>query len=316
MKLERLLAIIMMLLNRRRLSARELADHFEVSLRTIYRDLDAINAAGIPIVAYPGSSGGYEIMESFTIDRQYLSLEELVAVIAALKGVHSSTEDKQIGQLLEKINALLSTSSPSIAYNQHPVVYDFNPWGSTPAIAQKVSTLRDAIARKMRVSIVYTKIGGQSEERTIEPISLIIKGYVWYVYAYCRRRMEYRLFRLSRIEQLVVLTEEFMPHKSEVDKLVWQEDWDTGPRVELVLRFAPAVHVRVRDMFQPETIEIQEDGYLLVRTVMADDEWLHGMLLSYGESLFVLEPAYIKERMGETIKKMLLQYEKASNVDR
>lgn len=316
MKLERLLAIIMMLLNKRRLSARELADHFEVSLRTIYRDLDAINAAGIPIVAYPGASGGYEIMESFTIERQYLSLEELVTVIAALKGVHSTTEDKQIGHLLEKINALLSTTPSGAPDSQHPVVYDFNPWGSTPAIAQKVSSLRDAIERRVRTRIAYTKIGGQSEERTIEPITLIIKGYVWYVYAFCLLRTEYRLFRLSRIERWEVLAEEFLPHQSDVEQLRWQEDWDTGQRRLLVLRFTPAVHVRVRDMFGPEAIETQEDGSLLVRTVMADDEWLHGMLLSYGDALFVVEPVYIRERMRETIKKMYLLYEKDQNVDR
>lgn len=111
LKVERLLAIVIMLLNKRRMSASELAHHFEVSLRTIYRDLEAINRAGIPIVAYPGSNGGYEIMESFTIDRQYLSLEELVTVIAALKGVQSFSADSQVGRLLEKIKTLATTGS-------------------------------------------------------------------------------------------------------------------------------------------------------------------------------------------------------------
>jgi hypothetical protein len=106
LKVERLLAIIMMLLSKRRVSAPQLAQHFEVSLRTIYRDLEAINTSGIPIVAYPGSQGGFEILENFTIDRQILSLEEWTAVVAALKGALSSADDSQIGLLLDKIKAL------------------------------------------------------------------------------------------------------------------------------------------------------------------------------------------------------------------
>ncbi|MGG1659803.1 helix-turn-helix transcriptional regulator [Brevibacillus sp. NRS-1366] len=316
MKLERLLAIIMMLLNKRRVSARELADHFEVSMRTVYRDLEAINAAGIPIVAYPGASGGYEIMENFTIDRQYLSIEELVAVIAALKGVHSSTADKQIGQLLDKIRALLFAAPSGIPNSDHPVVYDFNPWGSAPGIAQKVTELREAIEKRQRVSIVYTKIQGDSLERAIEPVTLIIKGYVWYVYGFCLCRMEYRLFRLSRIEKLSVLTEEFPPHTAHVGKLEWREEWDTGQRIPLVLRFSPEVHVRVRDMLDPAAIETEENGSLLVRTMMVDDEWLRGMLLSFGASLTVLEPDYVRKRIWETTKKILSNYEKEENVDR
>lgn len=310
MKVERLLAIVIMLLNKRRVSARELSDHFEVSLRTVYRDLETINAAGIPIVAYPGASGGYEIMENFTMDRQYLSLDELVAVIAALKGVHSSTDDKHIGQLLEKIKALLTTAPVSLQGSAHPVIYDFNPWGSTPAIAEKVNKLRNAIEKRLRVRITYTKMQGAASERTIEPATLIIKGYVWYVYGFCLQRQEDRLFRLSRIAELSVLTEEFTPRTyQQVDKLAWMEEWDTAERISLVLQFSPSVHVRVRDMFDPEVIETMQDGSLLVRTMMTDDEWLNGMLLSFGDALCVHEPAHVRQRIVDTVKRMATRYE-------
>lgn len=300
MKVERLLAIVMMLLNKRRMSARELADRFEVSLRTVYRDLETINAAGIPIVAYPGTSGGYEIMENFTIDRQYLSADELVAVIAALKGVHSSTDDKQIGHLLEKIKALLATAPTSLQGGEHPVVYDFNPWGSSPAIEQKVARLREAIESRQRARIVYTKIQGEASERTIEPVRLIIKGYVWYVYAFCRGKEAFRLFRLSRVAELELLPEHFAAYDCEVETLQWQDEWDHGEKIALVLQFSPRVHVRVRDMFDPQTIETAPNGEMTVRTTMADDEWLTGMLLSYGDSVQVLAPDFIRQRIADT----------------
>lgn len=309
LKVERLLAIVMMLLNKRRMSARELADHFEVSLRTVYRDLETINAAGIPIVAYPGTSGGYEIMENFTIDRQYLSADELVAVIAALKGVHSSTDDKQIGQLLEKIKALLATAPPGLAGDAHPVVYDFNPWGSSPAIEQKVARLREAIKSRQRTRIVYTKIQGEASNRIIEPVRLIIKGYVWYVYAFCRSKEAFRLFRLSRIAELELLPEHFAAHDCEVETLQWQDEWDQGEKVALVLQFSPRVHVRVRDMFDPQTIETAPNGEMTVRTTMVDDEWLTSMLLSYGDNVQVLAPDFIRKRIADSAKNMLAKYE-------
>ncbi|MED4581261.1 YafY family protein [Brevibacillus choshinensis] len=317
MKIERLLAIITMLLNKRRMSASELANHFEVSLRTIYRDLETINAAGIPIVAYPGSNGGYEIMESFTIDRQYLSLEELVTVIAALKGVQSSSAESQVGHLLEKIKTLATTGSERTGTGSvHPIIYDFNPWGSTKESMSKVSQLRRAIENKQRVSFLYTKIQGDSQERTVEPVTLILKGYVWYVYGYCLWRKSYRLFRLSRIADLTVGEETFTPHETTVDTLRWLEEWESVDQVSLVLEFSPNVHVRVKDMFRPNEVELRENGTLLVRTVASNDEWLHGMLLSFGEALTVIEPESIRCRIRDTVKKMTERYESRWNVDR
>lgn len=317
LKIERLLAMITMLLNKRRMSASELATHFEVSLRTIYRDLETINAAGIPLVAYPGSHGGYEIMESFTIDRQFLSLEELVTVIAALKGVQSSTADNQVGYLLGKIKTLATSGSERMGTEAvHPIVYDFNPWGSTKESMNKVSQLRQAIENKQRVSFLYTKLQGESQERTVEPVTLIVKGYVWYVYGYCLWRQSYRLFRLSRIAGLTVSDETFTPHETTVETLKWLEEWEIEEQVSLVLEFSPSVHVRVKDMFHSTEVEQRENGSLLVRTIASNDEWLHGMLLSFGEALTVIEPESIRERIRESVKKTIERYESGWNVDR
>lgn len=312
LKLERLLAMVMMLLNKRRMTASELAEHFEVSLRTVYRDLEAINAAGIPIVAFPGTKGGFEIMESFTIDRQYLTLQELVAVVAALKGVHSTTEDRQIAHLLEKVNALVAgAGSKAAASHLHPVIYDFHAWGSTSSIRGKISHWKTAIEQHKQTAITYTTMHGETQERTIEPITLIVKGYVWYVYGYCLLRQDYRLFRLSRITEMNILPQTFSPHDVSVDKLEWADEWDKGEQALLLLRFHPRVQVRAVDMFEPEQIERGEDGYLFVRTKVKLDEWLYGMLLSFGDDLCVVEPSPVRERMRETAKKMLSMYEKS-----
>lgn len=309
MKIERLLAIVMLLLGRRRLSASELAKHFEVSLRTIYRDLETINTAGIPIVSYPGASGGYEIMESFTIDRQYLSLDELVTLVAALKGVHTSAADRQVGPLLEKIKALVGSTKTGIG-RAHPIVYDFNPWGSTEESTRKINALRQAIEKRQRVAIHYTKYQGDAQDRTVEPVTLILKGYVWYVYGYCLLRRSYRLFRLSRMGDVVVTSESFPPHPQTVEALEWREEWDQTDQVSLILEFAPSVQVRVKDMFSPEETVALENGSLRVQTMASNDEWLHGMLLSFGDALTVIEPESVRNRIRDTARKMLERYEK------
>lgn len=310
MKVERLLAIVIMLLNKRRMSASELARHFEVSLRTIYRDLEAINTAGIPIVAYPGSNGGYEIMESFTIDRQYLSFEELSTVLAALKGVQTSISDKQVQHLLEKIKTLITNGSEAIGARQnHPIVYDFNPWGSTEESMRRVNQLREAIENRLRVTFVYSKLQGEQVSRTVEPITLVLKGYVWYLYGYCLWRQAYRLFRLSRMSSVTTLAEHFQPHPSGMNALKWLEEWNSTDQISLVLEFSPSVAVRVRDMFRPEAVTAKENGMLVVQTQVADDEWLYGMLLSFGDSLRVVEPDRVRHRLYETVKKMVASYE-------
>lgn len=309
MKIERLLAIVMLLLGKRRLSASELAKHFEVSLRTIYRDLETINTAGIPIVSYPGASGGYEIMESFTIDRQFLSLDELVTLVAALKGVHTSAADRQVGPLLEKIKALAGSTKTG-AGRAHPIVYDFNPWGSTEESTRKINELRQAIENRQRVAFRYTKYQGDAQDRKVEPVTLILKGYVWYVYGYCLLRRSYRLFRVSRMADIVVTSESFAPHPQTVEALEWREEWDAADRVSLHLEFAPSVQVRVRDMFSPEETVVLENGSLQVKTVASNDEWLHGMLLSFGDALTVIEPASVRNRIRDTARKMLERYEK------
>ncbi len=311
MKIERLLAIVTLLMSKRRMSATELAKHFEVSLRTIYRDLETINTAGIPIVAYPGSCGGYEIMESFTIDRQYVSLDELATLIAALKGVQSSAAERQVGPLLEKIKSLVSTGSEKRGTaRSHPIVYDFNPWGHTEESMRRVNQLREAIESRQRVTFLYTKYQGEAQKRTVEPVTLILKGYVWYVYGYCEWRQAYRLFRLSRMADLMVQKDTFHPHQHTGEALKWLEEWNQEEQVMLVLEFSQSVHVRVRDMFRPEEIETKEDGTLLVKTMASHDEWLYGMLLSFGDALYVMEPESVRCRLHYTVKRMAARYER------
>jgi predicted DNA-binding transcriptional regulator YafY len=210
MKLDRLLAITMLLLNRKRVSAKELAERFEVSLRTVYRDVEAINQSGIPIISYTGSSGGYEIMDRYRLDRQLLSLEELKSIIIALRGFQTTLDELKIGSLLDKVGALLVKSEQgSVAKASRELIIDINPWKSGKEEKEKLEILRQGIRGNRLIAFMYTNGKGEQVKRLCEPMGVVLKGYVWYLYGYCRLRADFRIFRLSRMRQLEITEETF-----------------------------------------------------------------------------------------------------------
>ncbi|WP_245851133.1 helix-turn-helix transcriptional regulator [Paenibacillus herberti] len=310
MKLERMLGITMLLLGRRRVGAQELADRFEVSLRTIYRDLEALNTAGVPVISYPGLDGGYEIMESFRLDRQYLSLEELRSIIVALKGVQSVLSEQQVGTLLDKVGALLKRSGTAGIADEigSRMIIDLNPWRGDDSQRAMLEQLSQSLEACTAVSIMYMDWQGKQSEREIEPIGLMMRDMTWYLYGYCRLRQDYRSFRLSRIDQLTVLSDCFKRHSMTIQELDrrWQEDEEY--RIRLRLLFHPSVKTRVRDDYGPQAIETREDGWLLVECEGYKGYWLYSRLLSYGPYLRVLGPEEVAHEVLLQAASIVEQY--------
>lgn len=291
MKLDRLLAITMLLLNRKRVSAKELSDRFEVSLRTIYRDVETIQFAGIPVVSYPGSTGGYEIMDRYRLDRQFLSFEELNAIVVALKGIRTTMEDREIEPLLDKVGAMLGKSERDRATGAADrLVIDINPW-SSEADKAKLASLKNAIRDHRVVRFSYTSGDGSQSIRSCEPMRLVLKGYVWYVYGYCLLREDFRIFRLSRIRDLDVTGPSFQRREEppQGELLRWGRRMHDR-MLNLVLQFSPQLRAKVEDHFEPDEIEQQPDGTVIVRIARPDEPWLYTYLLGYGADARVLEP--------------------------
>ncbi|GAA3410655.1 YafY family protein [Paenibacillus hodogayensis] len=307
MKIQRLLGITMMLLSQRRVNAQTLADKFEVSLRTIYRDLETINIAGIPIVSYTGNDGGYEILEQFRIDRQIVTFDDLQSILIALKGVQSSLADQELNALLTKIKALVSRSEQKqMEETGETLMFDTNLWhGGGLKDKSILASIRQASKNRSVVSFLYTNTEGNGEQREVEPIGLAWKGYAWYLYAYCRLREDYRTFRLSRVSGLRVHLEPFKNRGVRMEELDarWGNQ-ETGPLVHLLLRFDSRVRVRVEEAFGLDKIVVDHDGSLLVRVSYPDNHWMYGMILGYGPDVRVLEPAFVAEKIkkqGERI---------------
>lgn len=314
MKIDRLLAITVLLLNRQRISAKELADRFEVSVKTIYRDIDALGQAGIPVVAHKGASGGFEIMEEYTLHRQLLSLKEMAAILAAIKGAASALDDGLLEHLLEKMEALIGKMEQGQSgYAKAGVVFDFRPWGQSSAAQEKIHSIKKAIERSLPMRITYSNREGDGSERIIEPYKLILKGQLWYLQAFCTLKNEFRVFRLSRITSYHIMDFPFVPRKPpQLDKYAWGSEWSKEKEREVLLTFHPIVRSRIEDTYPAGYITILDDGSIQVKGRFIADEWFYGNLLSYGSMVKVEQPAEIALELKRRAQQIAEQY---SNVD-
>lgn len=311
MKIDRLLAITVLLLNRGRVSAKELSERFEVSSKTIYRDMDALSQAGIPIAAYQGISGGFEIMEQFMIDRYWLSIEEMGALVTAVKGISLALEDKETDALLQKVNSLLQKAQRGSMYDKREerLIMDMKPWGQRSGIKETMKLLREAIDERRRLAIEYISSDGTSQRRIIEPASLILKGSIWYVQAYCTMRKDFRVFRLSRIQHVDRMNEYFEPSEVPViNQFHWDVSWSDTSEEALVLKFDLAARQRIADMFHPDEVTLLPDGSFQIEVVMKPDEWFYGMILSFGGQVKVESPNFVAQQVVRRAEQIIERY--------
>ena len=210
MKVDRLVSIIMTLLDKNRIGAQELADLFEVSPRTIYRDIDAINMAGIPIRSIPGVGGGFEIMPEYKIDQNVFSASDLSAIMTALSGLSSMVRGDELANVLAKIRRLIPTGrAKEIEMKANQIRIDLSPWSGT--VQPYLQMIKSALEDYKLLSFAYIAHHGNQTARTVEPYQLVLKSGHWYFYGYCYTRSDYRLFRLSRMSDLQVKPESFVP---------------------------------------------------------------------------------------------------------
>jgi predicted DNA-binding transcriptional regulator YafY len=304
MKLDRLLAITMMLLNQQRVNATELAERFEVSLRTIYRDMESINQAGIPIVSFPGSDGGYEIMKGYRIDKQIFSLDDFSAIVSALRGVRSATDNSNIEELLERIGAMIPNLSNGT--DKTYVDLDFTPF---PTIKDKIRPLHKAIKVYHLVHFEYLDNKGVETERTVEPMGLFLKGNAWYFYGYCLTRSDFRVFRLSRILHLKTLPELFVRRNYSLEDVERKfREQVNFSKMRAVLLFKPAVKTRVRDEFGSDQMSTNPDGSLSVNTYYSSMARAIQNILSYGTNVLIVDPPELIEEIQRHIKNMAKIY--------
>lgn len=304
MKTDRLLSIVIYLLNHDTVSAAKLAERFEVSKRTILRDIEQIALAGIPIKSLPGVNGGYSIMEGYKLDGRIINGEEQASIITALKGFLSSYNDKRYNAVLEKISSILPNQQ-----SQH-IILDFGASGENEEIQAKLKTFEKAIYDKRAVQISYVNALGGTSNRIVEPIALNYRWYAWYVLAYCQTKQDNRIFKLIRITELEPTKTPFTKEHGDPAVLLEQAFQGVGRKeLDITLLCKADVRVQICEYLDGDIMETLENGDFVMRMYALEDErmWF-AMLLSFGNKIKVLEPEELKTRLTKTAKNILTLY--------
>jgi len=299
MRMQRLFEIVYLLLEKKKLTAAQLAEHFEVSTRTIYRDIDELSASGIPIYATRGRSGGIQFVDGFVLDRLLLSEQEQLDILTALQGL-SATRIAHTEDVLAKLSTVFQRESTKW------ISVDFSDWSHQDTNSFEI--LRSAILHKQVVSFDYYSTYSECTHRTVEPEMLSFKHQSWYLSAFCRLRGEYRLFKLSRVKELCVHDEVFDPMVRSQVPLVQLSPDRSLRTVALQLRVEASQLYRLFDVYDSAHIIPCEDGKYIAHAVFPEDEWVYGFILSFGHYAEVIAPEHIREIIKDRLQKNLLHY--------
>lgn len=299
MKFEILLGILFTLLTRHRSSARELAETYGVSTRTIYRYIDEMTVAGVPIDVRRGQDGGIFLSDAYSLPRGFFTREEYARAIDAMTAMNEQLRDDALSSAIAKLSAQSKREKRNPLSGN--ILVDGGTWGDERKFSDKLSVLERAIEEREALEIEYVDRGGEQTRRTILPHLLVLKQNVWYVYAYCRLREEFRLFKAGRMRTIVKTGETF--EKIPFDREQIPLNFRYGERIDALFEISPAALPLAEEWLGVENIRTR-DGKFYAEAELPDDEGLVGKILSLGAGLKVLRPAELKERVKEEAKKI------------
>lgn len=300
MKNDRLFQILYTLLETGTATAPELASALEVSVRTVYRDVEALSMAGVPVYASPGKGGGISLLPNYAFDKALLSDEEQNQLLFALQSLRAT--ELPVGALLKKLGGMFQ--KPDVCW----IETDFSRWGMGRVDNEKFERIKTAILEKRVLNILYCGAAGDTTARSVFPFKLAFKDKSWYLQAYCQKAEDYRLFKISRIVELSLSQERFSRAFEDAPPVEVESAPPPAAYEELTLKFAPETAFRVYDEFDRRQIERQEDGSLLVNAAFPMDEWALCYLFSFGTRLEVLSPAETRAKLADYAKKIYLHH--------
>lgn len=299
MKINRVFEIIYILLNKEKISSKELAKKFEVSVRTIYRDIEVISGAGIPICMTQGRNGGISLLQNFTLNKQVLTESEKKDMLIAIQSLNSFNKESA-KSIFSKLNSLFGE-------NQRDYIkIDYSGWENT--IEEQFELSKEAILLNKRLSFNYISTKGEKTYREVEPYVLWFKSKAWYLKCFCLEKNEIRLFRLSRITNIRILNENINLAKFDETILIEEKKQVQHEKIKIKLKIDSSQEYRVKDDFLEQDISYDGDKNLIVTLNFPENEWLYGYILSYGSFATVIEPEYIVENIKKRLQKNLNNY--------
>lgn len=300
MKIERLIGILSILLQKNIVTAPDLANHFEVSRRTINRDIDDLCKAGIPIYTKQGQGGGISIMTGYKMDRTLLTNVEMKDILAGLRSLDSINGTNRYGQLMEK----LSVGSSNMMEGDQSILIDLSSWYKN-SLAPKIEMIRNAIDTCTELNFMYYAPKGESR-RVIEPYFLIFRWSSWYIWGWCKKSSDYRLFKLNRMEEVSLNQTRFEKRKTPLPDLSNDKIFSGG--IAVTALFEPECKWRLVEEFGTKSFKIRDDGRLLFQADYTDKENLITWLMSFRDKVELLEPKEIRKEIRDSIDNMRKKY--------
>lgn len=301
MKYTMLLRILFLLLARKKLSAKYIADRYEISIRTVYRYIDELSLAGIPIYNERGRNGGYSIADNYKLPASFLTEEESETVISTLSGLNSELNSEVLSSVIDKLSSIAKVGEDSVAISFGNLVIDGTAWGSNDNYGQTLKTVQKSIEENQLLSISYVDRDGDVSERVIEPHVLALKQGLWYAYSYCRLRNTFRLFKIGRIQKLKVLSETFVRRETADMKEVFSK-WYDAPEQDIDLLVSPSAKADVEEWLGVDKLSISPSGKIHATAKLPIDDFITAKILSFGNKVTVISPKRLKDAVITTAK--------------
>ncbi len=300
MKIDRLIAILTTLLQKDKVTAAYLAEKFEVSERTILRDIDTLNRAGIPIITTQGSGGGIAVSDNYKIDKTLLSSEDLQSILSGLRGLDSISDTNKYKLLIDKLSA---DTSDTLNIDSH-IIIDLSMWDKS-AFADKIHLIKNAIENRMKISFRYFSPNGESE-RVIEPYHIVFQWSSWYVWGYCINRGDYRMFKLSRMTELEC-TNEHCENRT-VPEYTCDKLRHTKGEIKSIVKFDDSVKWRIIDEFGADFLKYNENGEIEITFTWSDVPSFYRYILTFGDMAEIISPPEYRREFLELLKKIQKNY--------
>jgi len=297
MQINRLFEIIYILLDKKTITARELAGRFEVSTRTIYRDIETLSVAGIPVYMSKGKGGGISILDDFVLNKAVLTEKEKTDILSSLQAV-CAINFNETNSILKKLGNLFGDNDSDW------IEIDFSSWYNSEKESVIFNNIKSAILSRKIISFTYSSGKGEETTREVEPLKLCFKGMSRYLYAYCVLRQDFRFFKLSRIKDIFITDRHF--ERKITGAIFKTENIFSEEYVTLKLKLSPNMTFRVYDEF--DSFTQGSDGSFIVETIYPVGEWLFSYISSFGSSCEVLEPFEVRNFIKEELQKTINNY--------
>jgi len=298
MKIDRLVSIIMILNNKDKVTAKELSEKFEVSTKTIQRDMEIIERAGIPIVSYKGHQGGYGIIDGYRVSKASMTGDEANLLKKLLIGINKCYENKEATTLINKLEVIKPEKHSSL---NDRLIIDFSTWGKSEELTDEMNIIDEAIKNRNPIEFDYINGSGEKTSRKIEPYKIIFKSLALYVYGFCNLKNEMRVFKINRMENIKAKNENFIYNEKLMDNLFIEKEIE---KIQVTIRTPSKMKEVIKEGFPEYKLIEEKDGFIIAIIKVPCGKWIEGMILSFGDCIEVLSPLDLRESIKEKINNM------------